>query len=320
MELHHEFTVPVPVQDAWRVLLDIERVAPCMPGATVEDYDGKTITGSVKVKVGPITLTYRGTAVFEEQDEAAHRMVLVASGREARGQGTARATVTGTLSERDGGTAVSVRTDLTVTGRPAQFGRGVMAEVGDKLVGRFADCLSERLKESDRPTEPSGRPEESDRPTEPSGRPEESDRPTEPSGRPEESDRPTEPSGRPEESARPTEPSGRPEESGGREESSGPPEPRESATLAGASGRTEESGRRAESSGRPADSGRPAASELLNKPTLPLRSAAEPIDLVRTAAGPVAKRLAAALAAAAAATLVFSRLRRVLRVRHRRHH
>ncbi|MFF1706575.1 SRPBCC domain-containing protein [Streptomyces sp. NPDC058252] len=294
MDLHHEFTVPVPVQDAWRVLLDIERVAPCMPGATVEDYDGKTITGSVKVKVGPITLTYRGTAVFEEQDEAAHRMVLVASGREARGQGTARATVTGTLSERDGGTAVSVRTDLTVTGRPAQFGRGVMAEVGDKLVGRFADCLSERLKESDRPTEPSGRPEESDRPTEPSGRPEESDRPTEPSGRP--------------------------EESGGREESSGPPEPRESAPLAGASGRTEESGRRAESSGRPADSGRPAASELLNKPTLPLRSAAEPIDLVRTAAGPVAKRLAAALAAAAAATLVFSRLRRVLRVRHRRHH
>ncbi|MFF1640301.1 SRPBCC domain-containing protein [Streptomyces sp. NPDC058246] len=307
MDLHHEFTVPVPVQDAWRVLLDIERVAPCMPGATVEDYDGKTITGSVKVKVGPITLTYRGTAVFEEQDEAAHRMVLVASGREARGQGTARATVTGTLSERDGGTAVSVRTDLTVTGRPAQFGRGVMAEVGDKLVGRFADCLSERLKESDRPTEPSGRPEESDRPTEPSGRPEESARPTEPSGRPEESDRPTEPSGRP-------------EESGGREESSGPLEPRESAPLAGSSGRAEESGRRAESSGRPADSGRPAASELLNKPTLPLRSAAEPIDLVRTAAGPVAKRLAAALAAAAAATLVFSRLRRVLRVRHRRHH
>ncbi|MFD4565885.1 SRPBCC domain-containing protein [Streptomyces sp. NPDC058467] len=294
MDLHHEFTVPVPVQDAWRVLLDIERVAPCMPGATVEDYDGKTITGSVKVKVGPITLTYRGTAVFEEQDEAAHRMVLVASGREARGQGTARATVTGTLSERDGGTAVSVRTDLTVTGRPAQFGRGVMAEVGDKLVGRFADCLSERLKESDRPTEPSGRPEESARPTEPSGRPEESDRPTKPSGRP--------------------------EESGGREESAGPPEPRESAPLAGSSGRTEESGRRAESSGRPADSGRPAASELLNKPTLPLRSAAEPIDLVRTAAGPVAKRLAAALAAAAAATLVFSRLRRILRVRHRRHH
>ncbi|MEU1271517.1 SRPBCC family protein [Streptomyces sp. NPDC005799] len=145
MELHHEFSVPVPVDDAWRTLLDIERVAPCMPGATVEEYDGKTVTGAVKVKVGPITVTYKGTAVFEEQDEAAHRMVLIASGRETRGQGTARATVTGTLSERDGGTAVSVRTDLTVTGRPAQFGRGVLAEVGDRLVGQFAQCLSEKI-------------------------------------------------------------------------------------------------------------------------------------------------------------------------------
>lgn len=154
MELHHEFTVPVPVEDAWRVLLDIERVAPCMPGATVDDYDGKTVTGSVKVKVGPITVTYRGTAVFEEQDETAHRIVLAANGRETRGQGTARATVTGTLGERDGGTAVSVRTDLTVTGRPAQFGRGVMAEVGDKLVGQFADCLSQRLIDSGPLNEP----------------------------------------------------------------------------------------------------------------------------------------------------------------------
>ncbi|WP_344397632.1 SRPBCC family protein [Streptomyces vastus] len=145
MELHHEFTVPVPVQEAWPLLLDIERVAPCMPGATVEEYDGKTVNGSVKVRVGPITVTYRGTAVFEEQDESAHRMVLIASGKETRGQGTARATVTATLTERDGGTAVSVRTDLTVTGRPAQFGRGVMAEVGDKLVGQFATCLSEQL-------------------------------------------------------------------------------------------------------------------------------------------------------------------------------
>ncbi|MEV6112754.1 SRPBCC family protein [Streptomyces sp. NPDC052109] len=147
MELHHEFTVPVPVDDAWHTLLDIERVAPCLPGAVVEDYDGKTVTGSVKVKVGPVTVAYRGTAVFEEQDEAAHRMVLVASGRETRGQGTARATVTGILTERDGGTAVSVRTELTVTGRPAQFGRGVLAEVGDRLVGRFAECLADRLAE-----------------------------------------------------------------------------------------------------------------------------------------------------------------------------
>ncbi|MEU0005128.1 SRPBCC family protein [Streptomyces sp. NPDC006314] len=147
MELQHEFTVPVPVDDAWHALLDIERVAPCLPGAAVEAYDGTTVTGWVKVKVGPVTVAYRGTAVFEEQDESAHRMVLVASGRETRGQGTARATVTGTLSERDGGTAVSVRTDLTVTGRPAQFGRGVLAEVGDRLVGQFAECLAQRLAE-----------------------------------------------------------------------------------------------------------------------------------------------------------------------------
>ncbi|GAA3094569.1 SRPBCC family protein [Streptomyces echinatus] len=153
MELQHEFTVPVPVDEAWPALLDIERVAPCLPGATVEEYDGRTVTGSVKVKVGPVTVTYRGTAVFEEQDESAHRMVLVASGRETRGQGTARATVTAELSGRDGGTAVSVRTDLTVTGRPAQFGRGVLAEVGDRLVSQFADCLAKRLTERPPATE-----------------------------------------------------------------------------------------------------------------------------------------------------------------------
>ncbi|MCX4515492.1 SRPBCC family protein [Streptomyces sp. NBC_01619] len=145
MELRHEFTVPVPVEEAWRALLDIERVAPCMPGATVEEYDGETINGTVKVKVGPITLTYRGTAVFDEKDETARRMVLTAGGKEVRGQGTARATVTATLTGAGEGTAVSVLTDLTVTGRPAQFGRGVMAEVGDKLIGRFADCLSDNL-------------------------------------------------------------------------------------------------------------------------------------------------------------------------------
>jgi carbon monoxide dehydrogenase subunit G len=161
MELHHEFTVPVPVDDAWRALLDIERVAPCMPGATVEDYDGKTVNGSVKVKVGPITVTYKGTAVFEEQDESARRMVLIASGRETRGQGTARATVTSTLTEQDaGGTVVSVRTDLTVTGRPAQFGRGVMAEVGDRIIGQFAQNLAAQLgeKPQDTPPEPADEP------------------------------------------------------------------------------------------------------------------------------------------------------------------
>ncbi|MFB7496240.1 SRPBCC family protein [Streptomyces sp. NPDC056161] len=164
MELNHEFTVPVPVDDAWHALLDIERIAPCLPGTTVQEFDGTTVTGTVKVKVGPVTVAYRGTAVFEERDETAHRMVIVASGREIRGQGTARATVTGTLSERDGGTAVSVRTDLTVTGRPAQFGRGVLAEVGDRLVGQFARCLGERITErpgamGEQPAPPAAEPE-----------------------------------------------------------------------------------------------------------------------------------------------------------------
>ncbi|MEU3920381.1 SRPBCC family protein [Streptomyces sp. NPDC029004] len=145
MELHHSFTVPVPVDEAWRVLLDIERIAPCMPGATVEGFDGERIEGAVKVRVGPVTVTYRGTATFQEKDESAHRIVLVAKGKEVRGQGTASATVTGTLADRDGATAVVVVTDLTITGRPAQFGRGVMAEVGDKLIGRFADCLAQQL-------------------------------------------------------------------------------------------------------------------------------------------------------------------------------
>ncbi|MBC2906709.1 SRPBCC family protein [Streptomyces cupreus] len=151
MELRHEFTVPVPVDDAWQALLDIERVAPCLPGASVEDYDGKTVTGSVRVKVGPVTLTYKGTAVFDERDEQEHRMVLSASGRETRGQGTARATVTGTLTERDDGTAVTVLTDLSVTGRPAQFGRGLLSEVGDRLVSRFAECLAEKLTKPEEP-------------------------------------------------------------------------------------------------------------------------------------------------------------------------
>ncbi|CCK25396.1 hypothetical protein BN159_1017 [Streptomyces davaonensis JCM 4913] len=153
MELQHEFTVPVPVDDAWRALLDIERIAPCLPGASVTDYDGKTVTGSVRVKVGPVTLTYQGTAVFEERDDQEHRMVLLASGRETRGQGTARATVTGTLTAHEDGTAVTVRTDLSVTGRPAQFGRGLLSDVGGRLVSQFADCLAERLTEPEQEQE-----------------------------------------------------------------------------------------------------------------------------------------------------------------------
>ena len=146
MQLHHEFTVPVPVDDVWPVLLDVEGIAPCLPGAVVEGVDGDTVTGSVKVKVGPITVAYRGTADIRERDSAAHRIVLDASGKEVRGQGTARAVVTATLSDRDGSAAVAVDTDLTITGRPAQFGRGVMAEVGERIIDQFAACLAKRMR------------------------------------------------------------------------------------------------------------------------------------------------------------------------------
>ena len=146
MELEHRFTVPVPVAQAWDVLLDVERIAPCMPGATVDSFDGETIVGKVKVKVGPIQVTYAGTARFSEKDEAARRAVIEANAKEARGSGTAAATITAVLTDSGGSsTDVIVTTDLAITGKPAQFGRGVMAEVGNKLLGRFADCLADEL-------------------------------------------------------------------------------------------------------------------------------------------------------------------------------
>jgi carbon monoxide dehydrogenase subunit G len=146
MNLEHDFTVPAAVDDAWKVLLDVERVAPCMPGATLTSVDGDAFTGTVKVKVGPIQVTYKGEARFAERDETAHRAVIEASGKEARGSGTAAATVTAVLTAAGPtSTTVHVETDLNVTGRPAQFGRGVLAEVGGKLVGQFAACLAEEL-------------------------------------------------------------------------------------------------------------------------------------------------------------------------------
>ncbi|MEO7981856.1 MAG: SRPBCC family protein [Sporichthyaceae bacterium] len=146
MELEHRFTVPVPMAQAWDVLLDIERIAPCMPGATVDSFDGETIVGKVKVKVGPIQVTYAGTAKFVEKDESARRAVLQASAKEARGTGTAAATITAVLTDSGGSaTDVIVTTDLAITGKPAQFGRGVMAEVGNKILGKFAVCLADEL-------------------------------------------------------------------------------------------------------------------------------------------------------------------------------
>jgi len=147
MEMDHSFTVPVPPDRAWDVLLDVQRIAPCMPGASVEDFDGEVVTGRIKVKVGPVSLTYRGTAKFTERDPDAKVIVLEASGKETRGAGTASATVRATLEPESGGEAAkaSMHTTMNVTGRPAQFGRGVMAEVGGKLVEQFAQNLRQLI-------------------------------------------------------------------------------------------------------------------------------------------------------------------------------
>jgi carbon monoxide dehydrogenase subunit G len=141
MELAHEFTVSTPVDRAWAVLTDVERIAPCMPGAELTEVDGDTYHGQVKVKVGPITALYKGTASFVEKDEAAHRAVLKAAGRDTRGQGNASATVTAVMTEQEDGTRVAITTDMTVSGRVAQFGRGVMADVTGKLLQQFVGNL-----------------------------------------------------------------------------------------------------------------------------------------------------------------------------------
>jgi len=145
MELEHSFTVPVPMERAWDVLLDVERVAPCMPGASLDSVTGDEIAGRIKVKVGPITMTYAGNAKFTERDKAAGVVTLEASGKETRGAGTASASVRSQLSGDGDTTHVTVHTNLNVTGKPAQFGRGVLAEVGGKLVGIFADNLAAML-------------------------------------------------------------------------------------------------------------------------------------------------------------------------------
>jgi uncharacterized protein len=147
MELDHSFIVPVPPDRAWEVLLDVERIAPCMPGATVEEFDGEVVTGRIKVKVGPVSLTYRGTAKFTERDPDTKVVVVDASGKETRGAGTASAAIRASLVPSGDGTEVSIHTTMNVTGRPAQFGRGVIAEVGGKLVEKFAENLAQMISD-----------------------------------------------------------------------------------------------------------------------------------------------------------------------------
>ena len=145
MVLEHSFIIPVPPEQAWPVLLDVERIAPCMPGATVDSVEGDVIKGRIKVKVGPVAMTYAGTAHFSERDEQARSITLEASGKETRGAGTASATVRSSLEDEGGQTKVVVHTTMNVTGRPAQFGRGVMAEVSGRIIEKFAANLAALL-------------------------------------------------------------------------------------------------------------------------------------------------------------------------------
>jgi len=142
VELNNDFEVAAPIDLVWSVLTDVERIAPCLPGAQLLEVEGDEFRGVVKIKVGPITAQYKGAASFVERDDAGYRAILSAEGRDTRGAGNAAANITAELEVTDVGTKVTVTTDLTVTGKVAQFGRGVMADVSKKLMGQFADNLS----------------------------------------------------------------------------------------------------------------------------------------------------------------------------------
>jgi hypothetical protein len=148
VELNNDFEVAAPVDLVWAVLTDVERIAPCLPGAQLLEIEGDEFRGVVKIKVGPITAQYKGAASFSERDDVGHRAVLRAEGRDTRGAGNAAADITAELEATDIGTKVTVTTDLTVTGKVAQFGRGVMADVSKKLMGQFADNLSDLIAAS----------------------------------------------------------------------------------------------------------------------------------------------------------------------------
>ncbi len=154
MELINEFEVDAPLDVVWSVLTDVERIAPCLPGAQLQEVEGDEYRGVVKVKVGPITAQYKGAASFVEKDDAGYRAVLRAEGRDTRGTGNAAADITAEMAPTATGTLVTVTTDLKVTGKVAQFGRGVMADVSKKLMGQFADNLSELLDQVQPDSEP----------------------------------------------------------------------------------------------------------------------------------------------------------------------
>jgi carbon monoxide dehydrogenase subunit G len=146
MQLENTFTIAAPIDKAWEALNTPQTIAPCFPGATLTEYEGDSFTGTVKVKLGPISLTYKGKGTYVTRDDAAHKVVIEASGRDSRGNGTANATVTGSMvADGPDKTAVTMVTDMTITGRPAQFGRGVISDVADKIIGQFAGCVADKL-------------------------------------------------------------------------------------------------------------------------------------------------------------------------------
>ena len=148
MDLNHQFTVAVPVEDAWRILTDVERIAPCLPGAQLQEIEGDTYRGIVKVKVGPIQAQFKGQANFIERDDVAHKVVLKGEGRDTTGKGNASAIITAEMTAVDSSnTAVTVNTDLSVTGKVAQFGRGAMADISDKLLAQFVVNLNALIAE-----------------------------------------------------------------------------------------------------------------------------------------------------------------------------
>ena len=153
MELTHEFTVPASIEETWRALNDIEGVAGCFPGAKVTSVEGDSFQGTCKVKLGPIALTYNGSGEFTGKDESAHTMTLAAKGKDKRGNGTAGADVTASMTADGDQTRVKVVTQLQITGKPAQFGRGVIQDVSDKLLGQFTDCLEQKLTGPPEPAE-----------------------------------------------------------------------------------------------------------------------------------------------------------------------
>ncbi|WP_218712679.1 SRPBCC family protein [Arthrobacter sp. BF1] len=151
MELKHHFSVPSSLADTWHSFNQLEEIAPCFPGATLTGVDGDTFTGTVKIKLGPIAMLYTGTGRFLSRDEATHTVVIEAQGKDKRGNGTAGATVTAALAASGDGTTVDVSTDMNVTGKPAQFGRGVIQDISDKLLEQFVECV---IKKAQGPAEP----------------------------------------------------------------------------------------------------------------------------------------------------------------------